>query len=279
MLEHTFCHLPGIGERIERELWGSGILSWDDFRQAAGSRYSPAWREFIDGCLEESAIHLHERNARYFSDLLAPHDRWRLFRHFRDGLAYLDIETNGLAGSNAYITAISVYDGREVRHYVRDINLRDFRDDIRRYRVIVTYNGTCFDLPFIENCMGLKIDAAHIDLRYVLRSLGMRGGLKECERHCGIDRGALDGMEGYSAVLLWEEYLRSDNEKTLETLLSYNVQDTLNLEALMVIAWNMKLDGTPFAEVYKIPPASSPPNPFAPDPLTIERILARRFAS
>ena len=36
---------------------------------------------------------------------------------------------------------------------------------------------------------------AQIDLRYVLYSLGYRGGLKGCERQLGMDRGNLSDID------------------------------------------------------------------------------------
>jgi len=56
-------------------------------------------------------------------------------------------------------------------------------------------------------------------LRYVLKSLGYSGGLKSCEKALGLDRGDLDGVDGYFAVLLWRDYQKKHNEKALETLL------------------------------------------------------------
>jgi uncharacterized protein YprB with RNaseH-like and TPR domain len=149
------------------------------------------------------------------------------------------------------ITTISVYDGNDIYCYVRGRNLADFRHDIQRYKLLVTYNGKCFDLPVIEHSFDLELTAAHIDLRYTLNSLGYLGGLKKCEKQFGIDRGKLDGVDGYYAILLWEDYVRNRNERALETLLAYNIQDVVNLETLMVGAYNMKLKGTPFAHTHQ----------------------------
>ena len=66
----------------------------------------------------------------------------------------------------------------------------------------MTYNGKSFDIPFIESHFGAKLTHAHIDLRYILASLGYRGGLKGCEKQLGIDRGDLKNVDGYFAVLL-----------------------------------------------------------------------------
>jgi uncharacterized protein YprB with RNaseH-like and TPR domain len=51
------------------------------------------------------------------------------------------------------------------------------------------YNGKTFDVPFIEKYFGIRMNHAHIDLRYVLKSLGYAGGLKRCEKALGLDRG------------------------------------------------------------------------------------------
>ena len=113
---------------------------------------------------------------------------------------------------------------------------------------------------------------AHIDLRYLLRTLGYAGGLKACEKQLGLDREELSGVDGYCAVLLWNDFIRQRNVKALETLLAYNVQDVVNLETLMVIAYNMKLKNTPFAETHELHLPESPQIPFHSDPNTIERI-------
>jgi hypothetical protein len=109
-------------------------------------------------------------------------------------------------------------------------------------------------------------------LRYVLKSLGYTGGLKGCEMKAGVDRGDLCGVDGYFAVLLWNEYQRNKNHKALETLLAYNIQDVINLESLMVFSYNLKLKGTPFNESHQLAVPSSPKLPFQADLETIDRI-------
>jgi len=58
----------------------------------------------------------------------------------------------------------------------------------------------------------------------------------------------------------------------LETLLAYNVQDTINLEGLMVTAYNMKLKDTPFYEKLLIAESTAPANPLRADMETVDRI-------
>ncbi len=121
----------------------------------------------------------------------------------------------------------------------------------------------------------IKIGQAHIDLRFVLHSLGYRGGLKGCEKSLGIDRGDLSEVDGFFAVLLWEDFKRNKNQKALETLLAYNIQDVVNLETLMTIAYNKKLKDTPFEKARRLSPPSSPLIPFKADTKTINKIKKR----
>lgn len=170
------------------------------------------------------------------------------------------------------ITTIALYDGRQVRHYVNGQNLEAFPDDVRDYRLLVTYNGRSFDVPFIERYFGVRLPHAHIDLRYVLARLGITGGLKRCEEQVGLARPGLEGVDGYAAVVLWHEYRDRHSERALETLLAYNVQDAVNLETLMVHAYNAHAARTPFADTHTLTARTPPALPFRPDPATVERV-------
>jgi len=179
-------------------------------------------------------------------------------------MVFLDIETTGLNMWGFEITTIALYNGESISYYIKDQNLDDFLDEIKKYKCIVTYNGKSFDIPFIESHFGIKLNHAHIDLRYILASLGYTGGLKSCEVQLGIDRGDLKDVDGYFAVLLWLGYQENGNKKALETLLAYNIQDTVNLETLMVISCNLKIKQTPFYE-NQIPEPVLPEIPFTAD--------------
>jgi hypothetical protein len=208
----------------------------------------------------------------FFQTKLTSDSIWRIFPEFRDSTVYLDIETNGGSGLSTHITAISLYNGKSVHTFVRGNNLADFVSEIMKYSVIVSYNGKCFDIPVIENYFGIRLHHAHIDLRFVLHSLGYRGGLKGCEKSLGLTREELDGVDGYFAVLLWRDYRARGNTRALETLLAYNVLDTINLEYLLVKAYNEKVCATPFAAEKILPMPSLIRNPYKPDLETIDRL-------
>lgn len=220
----------------------------------------------------ESTRRLEAQDPHFFASRLPSHEFWRLFPEFRANTAYLDIETTGMWAGPGHITTIALYDGEEVRTYVYGDNLWEFAQDIRGYKILITYNGRCFDLPFIRESLGLSLEQVHIDLRFVLASVGYRGGLKACEKALGLDRGDLEGLDGYFAVLLWEAFLRERDTRFLETLLAYNVQDVLSLEYLMVKAYNLKLAQTPFAGELSLQIPSQQRPPFRPAPGILEHV-------
>ncbi len=275
MLFNTFVHIPGIGETTERRIWQAGVETWDDFRPPYPEFLSVQKVKLIEEHLARSRAQAGQQAGHEFLRQLPAAQRWRVFPLYRDSVAYLDIETTGLSFTDHCITTISLYDGKEVFTYVQGENLADFGEDIGQYQLLVTYNGKAFDVPMLERHFGFKLAQAHIDLRPLLQGLGFVGGLKGCEKQMGLDRGALAGVDGYFAVLLWREYCRTKAPQVLETLLAYNVEDAVNLESLLVQAYNLKLAGTPFAESHRLPMPTVPEKTFFPDLELIERLRGR----
>jgi uncharacterized protein YprB with RNaseH-like and TPR domain len=235
MLERTFIHVPGIGQTTERRLWEAGVREWQD---ALGLERKPLsfseerWR-LVRDTLTSSVQSLNAGDHRHFAGLLAARDHWRAFPDFQHRAAYVDIETTGCTGFDM-VTVIGVYDGVRTRQYVAGDNMDQFPADIDDFSLLVTFNGACFDLPFLrQRFPGLDFHQLHIDLRYPLASLGLKGGLKAIEKRVGLARGdAIDGMDGWDAVRLWHEY-RQGREASLELLLEYNRADIENLAVLV----------------------------------------------
>jgi uncharacterized protein YprB with RNaseH-like and TPR domain len=273
MLKNTFLHIPGIGPKKEARMWKAGVQTWDAvIENPGGTHLSPSWLAHVQSASAMSQRHLSDGDVSYFASRLPSSFQWRMFPEFRDATAYLDIETTGLDGAFHDITVIGLYDGNDVHHFIQGENLNDFEEAISKYKVLVTFNGRCFDVPFIEKFFNTKLNHAHIDLRFMLKSLGFRGGLKKCETDMGIDRGHLKGIDGFMAVLLWQHYIETNDQNALETLLAYNTQDIVNLETLLVMAYNMKLKDTPFFESHALPRPSPPTVTFREDLPIIEHI-------
>ena len=123
MLESTFCHIPRVSPRTERRLWDTGVLSWQDIPSSATVTLSRVRWDDVQSHIDESYRQLRADNPHFFAATLPSALHWRLFPEFRHRLAYLDIETTGLAPPQDKITTIALYDGRDVRCYVRGQNL------------------------------------------------------------------------------------------------------------------------------------------------------------
>jgi hypothetical protein len=263
MLTNTFQLIQKIGPKSEARLWRCGIRHWDDLTAPFPDHLSSAQGSYMTNCLAEARSHLPCRPG-WFLDKLPAREHWRIFPHFRAVTAYLDIETDGSAANR--ITTATIFDGRRIRCFVQGDNLDDLPLALREYDVLITYSGKSFDVPVIEKQFDINLKIAHLDLRYLLAGLGLKGGLKRCEVRLGLDRGELTGVDGYAAVLLWQFYRRTGQRRALETLLAYNIMDTVNLELLMVEVYNRNLTATPFGEQLRLEPPEPPELPFSPDP-------------
>jgi predicted nuclease with RNAse H fold len=138
---------------------------------------------------------------------------------------------------------VGLYDGKRYRVFTQGDDLDEVQKAIEKYSVVVTFNGSGFDLRFLKNTFPeLVLPPIHIDLRWISRRLGYSGGLKELERTLGIARKSeIAEIDGFDATVLWAKYLRGDNA-ALENLIEYNTEDVVHLKAIMEICYD-KLSG------------------------------------
>ena len=219
MLTNTFIQIPGVGPATERALWECGIRTWRDFADAYPDLpFSRARQDHMLSYLVLSEEALAAGNHAFFAGLLPPREHWRAFPEFSDRMAYMDIETTGMGGW-AEITLIGIFDAARYHAYLADADLHLFPGDLGNYSLLVTFFGTGFDLPFLRRTFPhLRMDQLHVDLCFLARRLGLRGGLKCIEQRLGICRSpATTGLSGYDAVRLWREHCRG-SEKALSGL-------------------------------------------------------------
>lgn len=264
MLRHTYLHIPGVGEKRERDLWLRGFTDWESFRLL---HPGGAWRELILGHLDAG------RAARE----LPRREAWRLAKEFPGRTLFLDIETTGLSFEGDSVTCVGVSDGSTTRAYVRDRDLREFPEALHGVEMLVTYNGSSFDLPVLKNAFpDVEFDRFHhIDLRFPLHRLGVKGGLKGAERQLGILRpDALEGVDGFMAVLLWRAH-RAGSATALDTLLRYCLEDVVNLKPLLALTYNRMTAGLPL-DIAPIEDDLRPPIEYVADPELVSALLHRR---
>ena len=260
MLKSTFVHLPGIGRKKERELWAEGVLDWEallkrlllqsDLFGDTDPNASPLVRS-----LEESIEAFDNGNTEYFAARLPTAEHYRIAVSFPDETLFVDIETTGLSLYYDEITLIGASKQDRYYCYISGADRSEILDVIGSAKCLVTFNGTIFDLKFIQKRFeALRIPSAHVDLRYFSRRAGYSGGQKKIERELGIDRSdQIVEMIGEQAPLFWHEY-RMGNQNSAKKLVKYNHADVEGMKSIFDIAVHRVLDkdGVP-KELVKLP--------------------------
>jgi uncharacterized protein YprB with RNaseH-like and TPR domain len=238
VIRSTFLHIPGVGPVTEAELWRRGIRDWSDVEGLPNDGGLPeSLRARLRAELAGSETALADRSVEYFAARLPPSEHWRLYPSFRSETAFLDIETTGLSPYEGIVTVVSIHGGGRTRTFIADEDLEELPAYLRKFRLLSTFNGRMFDVPFLEyRFPALVVPRVHIDLRFLLYRLGYAGGLKRIEQTLGVgDRTGVEGIHGLDAVRLWEAYRRGDTD-SLARLVRYNRADTVNLEPLLEFA-------------------------------------------
>ncbi len=237
LLEATFLHSQGIGRTTEHKLWQAGARDWSAYLAAPDASWplTRSQRALLTPTIVESQARLAAEDHTWFAQRLPQNEHWRSIASFGHRLAFLDIETTGGMGPEA-LTVVGVYDGWQMRQFVKGHNLAEFPQAIADAAVLVTFFGTGFDIPFLRRAFpdpSLFDSKLHVDLCFLLKKLGYRGSLKSIEPRFGIQRSAATcGLSGWDAVRLWREY-RAGRPRSLETLLAYNAEDVRNMAVLL----------------------------------------------
>lgn len=152
--------------------------------------------------------------------------------------AYLDIETTGLSPGYNDITVIGIYrceggNGKLVQLVGEEATTDNLLRALEGVKTIYTYNGSRFDIPFINACLGLDLEGRfhHCDLMYDCWRQNLKGGFKAVEAQLGIPR-QLKDIGGFEAIMLWWRYQNDGDRDALDLLLAYNREDVVNLKAL-----------------------------------------------
>jgi uncharacterized protein YprB with RNaseH-like and TPR domain len=236
MIERTFRIIPSVGPRKEKGIWDAGIMSWSDFLSSERVPGIPCGSKSVcDSVLETASVFLSEGDGRSLGGMLPRGEQWRLYGRFADRAAFLDIETDGLA-RDSLVTVVTVQGPGGTATLVngRDLDSDCLSSALRGAQLLVTFNGSCFDVPVLRNSFpDADLGLPHYDLRFACRKVGYRGGLKTIERQMGITRPeGIEEVDGMEAVRLWRRWERSGDRGALETLLEYNRADTLDLRPI-----------------------------------------------
>lgn len=241
MIRRTFSIAPSIGKKKEMRIWESGIRTWEDFLNAEDvCTVSDSRKGDCDSVISEAVDLLDSRDAVGLRGMLPRSEEWRLFGEFGDSAAFLDIETDGLS-RESLVTAVTVHrkDRTVTLTHGRGLNTQSLSDALKDSSMLVTYNGSCFDIPILKYRYPLlSFDLPHLDLRFAAQKVGYRGGLSKLESDLGIERDSeICNVDGFEAVRLWRRWENNNDLDALEKLIEYNRADTVNLEPITEIVY------------------------------------------
>jgi uncharacterized protein YprB with RNaseH-like and TPR domain len=243
MLESTFQLARGVGPAAERRLWRAGVARWRDLGAAAPPVVSARTAPRLAAAVDAAAGALGRGDAGQLARLLPAGERWRLLGAFADEAVYLDIETGDDVWGREGVSAIGVLDRDGPRLLLAGRDLERFPALARRWRLLVTFNGSSFDVPILRRAFPeWTPPAAHVDLRHALARLGHEGGLKSIEDALDGDLALgrpphLRGVDGWAACGLFRRG-RDGDRRALRLFAEYNLYDVVNLRTLAAYAYN-----------------------------------------
>lgn len=236
MIRQSFIFLEKINKKTEENLWRQGITNWDLFLEKRKiNGLSRARKLYYDRQILKARKALYNFNSSHFIDLLPQNEYWRLYNFFKEDSVFLDIETTGLTNHDD-ITVFGLFNGIDTKTMIKNLNLdlKELKKELNQYKLIVTFNGSVFDIPFInKRYPDLLPNIPNFDVKSVTNKLNLKGGLKEIEKKLGIRRNKIiEKFYGGDALTLWKMYKATGDNYYLKLLIEYNEEDVINLKTI-----------------------------------------------
>ncbi len=224
MIENSFIFLEKVSTKKEQNIWQQGIKNWDHFlktKKIKGISYTT--KQYYGHKLKQAQLALYNDNLGFFN--LPQKENWRLYNYFRNQTGYLDIEVD----SKGKIILVGISNHYHTNTFVKGINLekKHLTKELSKYKLIVTFNGSSFDLPKLKKQLNITITQPHIDLKPLCINLNLKGGLKEVEKQLNLNRPP--HLKG-NPVDLWKALHASGDREYLDLLIAYNNEDIENLK-------------------------------------------------
>jgi len=237
MIQNSFIFLERVKKRFEQNIWDQGIHDWDAFLSKNNVKgISRPRKLYYDRKIIEARKALYNFDSNYFKKVLPSSEYYRLYDFFKEDSVFLDIETTGLNFRHDDITVIGLFDGIKTKTMIKGINLdfKNLKAELEKYKLIITFNGASFDLPFINKTYpNILLDIPNLDLRTTSRRIGLKHGLKYIEKTLGIERKKIiQDFTGGDALTLWKMYKSTGDDYYLKLLVEYNEEDIINLKTL-----------------------------------------------
>ncbi len=168
-------------------------------------------------------------------------------------IVFVDLETTGLSTTPVFLigTMECGVDGFVFKQYfARTFEeeasiLAAFAERLKTTRLVITFNGKSFDMPFlvnraVANRMKMPIPEFHLDLLHEARRV-YRGELPNCKLQtleyyiCGRSRD--DDIPGAEIPAAYKAFVRTGNADKIGLILMHNLYDILTMADLMNRMW------------------------------------------
>ncbi len=166
-------------------------------------------------------------------------------------VCYLDLETTGLSNTPLFLVGLIYIEGEDLlvdqlfaRDYTEEVSILRFLPGLmRRFPVLVTFNGERFDIPFLLERMSyhkiaLEIPRSHIDLLPVSRALvGRRSPnhkLQTLERFV-LGRKRVGDIAGKLIPGAYHEFVRTRDAGRMADVIHHNRLDLLSMVELVTV--------------------------------------------
>jgi uncharacterized protein len=215
LIDECFIHLDGIGEKTSEKLKELGFINWQQCMDNSDSLpFNGKKRDKFIQKVQDSQRAVEESDIDYLVNSYPVKEHWRILAEFFHEATWFDIETTGITWYNNHTTVISAYRDGELLDFRFGENLDDFLELVDRSRLLVSFNGSGYDIPFLEQTYHIpSLNCPHVDLRWMSYHRGYRGGLKSIEKSVGIERpGEVSGVDGLEAIDLFYRWQDGDKE-------------------------------------------------------------------
>jgi uncharacterized protein YprB with RNaseH-like and TPR domain/predicted nuclease with RNAse H fold len=246
MLKSDFSHISGLGNKTVQILKENNIFSWDDYLNKS-LLLGKIYKQSIANEIKNSLQKLENKNTDYFAERICKADLFKIPLTFPEDTMFLDIETTGLSLYYDSITVIGYSKNGKFNVFINDgeQSAEQFLQDLKTSKALVTYNGTMFDVKFIQKLFPqAQFPKAHLDLRFFCKRHGLTGGQKAIEIETGFTRKKeIKTVLGDAAPILWHQYRRGD-KKSLKKLIEYNKADIQGMKYILdhILKKNLNID-------------------------------------
>jgi uncharacterized protein YprB with RNaseH-like and TPR domain len=232
LIRGALQHLPGIGRQRLKVLQEAGVSDWRQLLGPLSASLAPGGQRYLQlqAAVRDCEQALLNDDLDYLVAALKPLDHWRILGQYFDQASFFDIETTGVA-ADSQITVIACHHRGQLLSFVKDENLDDFLDLLDDIQLLVSFNGSSFDVPWLLRHFHIpSIPCPHVDLRWSCYHDGLDGGLKKIENQLGIRRPPdLEGVDGAQAVRLWYMWELNGNRQARALLERYCRADVVAL--------------------------------------------------